>query len=144
MDLFQYFEEEHKYIEERLSELEKSYQNWSSERVFVRVTKLFEAIANHFDKQESLLLNELKQITDLSAIINECTRDREKILADIDDLVMDHIDSSEFHDKLSNLLKDIRKHISFSDAKLYKEIKTHISQEKLAKLNDLIKEKIFS
>ncbi len=144
MDLFQYFEEEHKYIEERLSELEKSYQNWSSERVFVRVTKLFEAIANHFDKQESLLLNELKQITDLSAIINECMRDREKILADIDDLVMDHIDSSEFHDKLSNLLKDIRKHISFSDAKLYKEIKTHISQEKLAKLNDLIKEKIFS
>ncbi len=144
MDLFQYFEEEHKYIEERLSELEKNYQNWSSERVFVRVTKLFEAIANHFDKQESLLLNELKQIPDLSPVISECTRDRKKILADIDDLVMDHIDSSEFHDKLSRLLKDIRKHISFSDEKLYKEIKTHVSQEKLSKLNDLIKEKIFS
>ncbi|MDP3509255.1 MAG: hemerythrin domain-containing protein [Candidatus Melainabacteria bacterium] len=144
MDLFNYFEEEHKYIEERLSELEENYESWSAERVFVRATKMFEAIAKHFEKQESFVLEEIRNYPSMQTVIAECIKDRKIILDAIDDLLMDHIDSSEFRGNLGKLLKAVRRHITFSDEELYKAIRANVPEKNLSALNNAVKEKMFS
>jgi hemerythrin-like domain-containing protein len=144
MDLFNYFEEEHKYIEERLSELEENYESWSAERVFVRATKMFEAIAKHFEKQESFVLEEIRNYPSMQTVIAECIKDRKIILDAIDDLLMDHIDSSEFRGNLGKLLKAVRRHITFSDEELYKAIRANVPEKNLLALNNAVKEKMFS
>lgn len=144
MDLFQYFEEEHKFIEERLYELEKDYDKWSAERVFVRSTKMFDAIQKHFDKQETLILKEIGNVPEMQDIVGECLSDRKQIVEAIEDLVMDHIDSNEYRSNLSKLLKSIRRHISFSDEKLYQSIREHVPADKLKSLNDAVKEEMFA
>ena len=143
MDVFQYFEEEHKYIEERLAELEHNYKDWSAERVFVRATKMIDAITKHFDKQESLVISELKQYQELAPVISECLVDRKNIMEAIDDLLMDHIDSHEFRGNIGKLLKAVRQHISFSDHKLYQAIKANVPAEKLSELNEAVKTRMF-
>ncbi|MBU6455635.1 MAG: hypothetical protein KGS72_27940 [Cyanobacteria bacterium REEB67] len=143
MDIFQYFEEEHKYIEERLSELEHNYKDWSAERVFVRATKMIDAITKHFDKQETLVLDEVKRYKELENVISDCLIDRKHILAAIDDLLMDHIDSQEFRGNLGKLLQAVRQHISFSDEKLYQAIRSVVPASKLAELNEAVKTRMF-
>lgn len=143
MDIFQYFEEEHTFIEERLSELEHNYKDWSAERVFVRATKMIDAITKHFDKQESMVISELKQYEALNAVIAECLVDRKHILDAIDDLLMDHIDSHEFRGNIGKLLKAVRQHISFSDHRLYQAIRANVPAEKLAELNEAVKTRMF-
>lgn len=143
MNIFQYFEEEHKFIEERLSELEKNYKNWPAERVFVRATKMFDAIRKHFEKQESLILRAIEDIPALQKSVKDCLADRKQIQDSIDDLVMDHIDSSEFRGNLSKLLVLIRQHINFSDESLYESIRAHVPEETLNSLNESVQEKMF-
>ena len=144
MDLFKYFEEEHKYIEERLSELEQNYESWSAERVFVRATRMFDAITKHFEKQETFILAEIRDYPSMQATISECLKDRKSILDAIDDLVMDHIDSREFRGNLGKLLEAVRKHITFSDEELYKAIRANLPEKNLSALYDAVKEKMFA
>lgn len=144
MDLFNYFEEEHKYIEEHLAELEQNYEKWPAERVFVRSTKMFDAITKHFDKQETLILAEIRDYPSMRDTITECLQDRKGILDAIDDLVMDHIDTPEFRANLGKLLKAVRKHISFSDERLYKAMRSNVSEQKISALYDAVKEKMFA
>lgn len=144
MDLFKYFEEEHKYIEERLAELETNYEQWSAERVFVRATRMFDAIMKHFDKQETLILAELRDYPAMQTVIEDCLKDRKKILDAVDDLVMDHIDSLEFRGNVGKLLKLVRDHITFSDEELYKAIRANVPEQNLAAIYDAVKEKMFA
>lgn len=144
MNLFDYFDEEHKVMEENLVELEKNYLTWSHERVFVRASKLFDGINRHFDRQETLLLQQLTEIPELEDVITACERDREELLGLINDLVMDHIDSPDWRENLGKLLKAFRKHIEFSDKELYKTIKEVLSESKLKQLHMLMRIKLFA
>lgn len=144
MNLFDYFEEEHKVIEESLIELEENYLTWAHERVFVRASKLFDAINRHFEKQESLLLQQITEVPELDDVINACIKDREEMMELMNDLIMDHVDSPDWRVNLGKLLKAVRKHIEFSDRELYKTIKEVLPEKKLKSLNMLMRVKLFA
>lgn len=105
---------------------------------------MFDAIAKHFEKQETFILAEIQDYPSMQSTVAECLKDRKGILDAIDDLVMDHIDSSEFRANLGKLLKAVRKHITFSDEELYKAIRANVPEQNLSALYDAVKEKMFA
>jgi flavorubredoxin len=141
MDIFEYLVEEHKDIEEKLIELTDNYTVWSREQVFDRVKVVCDAIMGHLKKQENILLNNLTKTEDLMPLMKECQADRAKVEEEIGQLVMVHVDEPGYEEYLSNLLKVIEEHITFSK-RFYADLRANANPAEIknidAKLKDMV------
>lgn len=141
MDIFSYLAAEHKDIEEKLIELTDNYTTWTREQVFDRVKLICDAIMGHLKKQENLLLNNLTKTEDLQPLLEECQKDRAKVEEEIGQLVMVHVDEPAYEEYLSNLLKVIEEHITFSK-KFYRALKEKADAGELTNINNQLKDMV--
>ncbi len=141
MDIFEYLAEEHNDIEEKLIELTDNYETWSREKIFDHVKVVCDAIMGHLKKQQNILLNNLTQSTDIAPYLKDAQADRKKVEDEIGQLVMVHVDEPGYQEYLSNLLKVIEAHISFSKS-FYGTLKEHANPAELKKINDSLKEMV--
>jgi flavorubredoxin len=141
MDIFEYLTAEHKDIEEKLIELTDNYTTWSREQVFDRVKVVCDAIMGHLKKQENLLLNNLTKTADLSPLMTDCQADRSKVEEEIGQLVMVHVDEPGYEEYLSNLLKVIEEHITFSKS-FYAKLQANANPAEVKKINEAVKDMV--
>lgn len=141
MDIFEYLAEEHNDIEEKLIELTDNYETWSREKIFDHVKVVCDAIMGHLKKQQNILLNNLAQTPDLTALLKDASADRRKVEDEIGQLVMVHVDEPGYQEYLSNLLRVIEEHIQFSKS-FYANLKQNANPAELKKINDSLKEMV--
>ncbi|CAN5572274.1 hypothetical protein BH10CYA1_BH10CYA1_21560 [soil metagenome] len=141
MDIFEYLVEEHNDIEEKLIELTDNYEAWSREKIFDHVKVVCDAIMGHLKKQQNILLNNLTRSADMIPLLQNAQADRTKVEDEIGQLVMVHVDEPGYQEYLSNLLKVIEGHISFSKS-FYAKLKENANPAELKKINDSLKEMV--
>jgi len=141
MDIFEYLAEEHNDIDEKLIELTDNYETWSREKVFDHVKVVCDAIMGHLKKQENILLSNLTKTADLVPLMQDAQVDRAKVEEEIGQLVMVHVDEPGYQEYLSNLLKVIEEHISFSKS-FYAKLKENANPAELKKINESLKDMV--
>ncbi len=141
MDIFEYFDEERTDLEAKLKELTDNYSTWTREQVFDRVKLICDGIMAHLKKQQSLLLDNLTPSDKLAKSTQECMIDRQKVEDEIGQLVMVHVDEPAYDEYLSNLLKVLEEHISFSK-RFYKQVRDLADPADLTKINTNLKDMI--
>jgi flavorubredoxin len=141
MDIFEYLVAEHKDIEEKLIELTDNYTVWSREKVFDRVKVVCDAIMGHLKKQQTILLHNLTKTEDLIPLMQECQVDRAKVEEEIGQLVMVHVDEPGYEEYLSNLLRVIEEHITFSK-KFYANLKAKANPAEIKQIDSQLKDMV--
>ncbi len=141
MDIFEYLAEEHNDIEEKLIELTDNYESWSREKIFDQVKVVCDAIMGHLKKQQNILLNNLSRTSDLVPLLHDAQVDRSKVEDEIGQLVMVHVDEPGYQEYLSNLLRVIEEHISFSKS-FYAKLKVNANPAELKKINESLKDMV--
>jgi hypothetical protein len=135
MNIFEYFYEEVRDIEEKLVETTNNYEIWTREQVFDHVKVVCDEIMGHLKKQTSLLLNNLnEQKASLNEIMVEAQKDHRLVEDEIGQLTQVHVDEPNYQESLRNLLKVLEQHIAFS-RRLYAKVKETATPQELELLN---------
>ncbi len=134
MDVFKYLDLDHRRIDQQLRSLIEHYDQWPIREVFDKSVRIFDEIRHHFERQESLLCASIRGMPDAEKLMNECLLDRKNIQAEIDSLLMSHVDDADFKDELRALLTKIDKHIQLSHETLYVKLQECLSPEALLDL----------
>ena len=141
MDIFSYFEDETRDIEKKLEDVTVNYKTYSTEVVFDKVKVICDSIMGHLKKQENLLLTNIDKTPQITAILEDCQKDRATVEEEIGQLVMIHVNEPQYDEALAQLLKVIEKHVQFSRA-FYAKLKESVPEADLAKINDQLNQMV--
>ncbi len=129
MDAFEYLELDHCRIDQQLRSLIDNYDHWPIREVFDKSVRIFDEIRHHFARQESLLCASIRGMANSRKLMSQCLADRESIQAEIDNLLMSHVDDADFKEELRALLEKIDKHIQFFHETLYSNLQERLSPQ---------------
>lgn len=130
MDAFALLEDDHHRIEKQLSDFIADYDQMSNVDRFARASVIFQQTRKHFERQKDFLL---KAATEKGALafVEECLQDRKNIVDAMDNLLMSHVDDTDFSDGLRAFLRRFDEHIRHSDEKLYIEFRQQLFPREL-------------
>lgn len=134
MDVFKYLDLDHQRIDQQLRTLIEHYDQWPIRKVFDKSVRIFDEVRHHFELQESLLCSSIRGMSDAQKMMNQCLLDRKNIQAEIDGLLMSHVDDADFKEQLQTLLMKIDNHIRLSHETLYVKLRECLSPKALLDL----------
>lgn len=134
MDVFKYLDLDHQRIDQQLRTLIEHYDQWPIQEVFDKSVRIFDEVRHHFELQESLLCSSIRGMPDAQKMMNQCLLDRKNIQAEIDSLLMSHVDDADFKEQLQALLMKIDSHIRLSHETLYVKLREGLSPKALLDL----------
>jgi hypothetical protein len=143
-DIFQYFRDDDKNIEEKLVKLIEQYPNWSFDQVLEESQKIFAAIKDHYHKKEPVLIKHLGHIKNLRANLKEFCKQRDAIDNEIENLVMIHVNEPVYKRSLQALLLRTRENRKFCDEVFYPQLREQLSDKQLNYITNQLKSQVLS
>lgn len=143
MDIFQYFDDDNRRIEQQLREILRNGHLWPNQILFERISHVFSEIKLHCELQDSIV-ESIKKCDSTSSTVAACLSDSQSIAEQMDSLLMSHIDDDDFGPGLARLLTKMEHQLQISHGKLFNQAKETIPPEEIEKINSKILEKIFS
>ena len=131
MNAFEFLETDHQRIEKQLGEFIAGYDLLSKPVKFGRASLIFGEIQKHFEREESLLSKPSHEKDADQAFNDECLRDRKNIVDAMDNLLMSHVDDSDFSDGLRALLEPFEAHLRHYADKLFVRFRQRLSPQEL-------------
>lgn len=142
MDIFDYLKEEQEMVRKSLKELVDDFSETSREKLFDDVKAALDKLRGYCKKQSVLLVDEIGNLKGLASF--EATKQkRAKLLEDLDNLVMVHVDEPGYREYLMHLLSFAEEYFEAS-GKLLGELKEKLPQELHNKINQNLQTVIHS
>ncbi|NJL70482.1 MAG: hypothetical protein HC888_02135 [Candidatus Competibacteraceae bacterium] len=129
---------DHVKLEEQLKSLLEKPANYDKEMLFLDSVEALDGIRRHLERQRRMCTEWIESHVpvpgDLKICLEASATDQQRMIDTVVDLLMS-VDGSEYADKLKLLLKQLSEHASFTESKLFPEIKKHLSPDELALMN---------
>jgi hypothetical protein len=135
MNIFELLEADHQRIDQQLGEFITCYDQVSNAERFERASLVFDEIRKHFERQESLFPSTFNETEADQALMKECLKDRKDINDALDNLLMSHVDDSDFTAGLRALLEGFHAHLRHYADKLFVEFRQQLSPQVLRTMN---------
>jgi transcriptional regulator with XRE-family HTH domain len=143
IDVFEYLKQDGAHIAERLNTTVNQYSEWPRDRFFEETKRTLEAVRGYFSK-ESLLSNNLKDTQGTEAIVEEAEKQRGNIQADIENLVMVHVDEPGFDQMLGSIADKMNQHCDFCEEEFFPAMKEHLSADDIKHVKEQLDQEILS
>jgi hypothetical protein len=142
MDIFDYLKEEQEMVRKSLKDLVDDFSETTREKLFDDVKAALDKLRGYCKKQSVLLVEEIGALKGLASF--EATKQkRVKLLEDLDNLVMVHVDEPGYKEYLMHLLSFAEEYFEAS-AKLYEELTDRLPKELHDKINQNLQTVIHS
>jgi len=134
MDVFTYLEAEQQRIQQQLQEFISSYDQMPNEKRFERAALILGEIRRLLEHQKSLVSRISNDDKD-TYFLKECLTDRENIVEAMDNLLMSHVDDSDFREGLRQLLRRFDTHLKHYQDKLFVAFRQQLSPQELRNMD---------
>jgi hypothetical protein len=134
MNIFSFLKEEQDLVQNELTELVDKFRHRTREANFDAIKLICDKLRGYCKKQLELLLAKIDAESGFKAELEEANNQRERLLSDINDLVMVHVDEPGYEEYLVNLLNHTKDFFAASN-KLYAKLPAAISQPALGKID---------
>jgi hypothetical protein len=142
-DIFSYLKEEEDLAESGLKELVDGFREKTREEVFDEVKLDCDRLRGYLKKQSALLLDHLKDQGGITAQLKDTVKERDELFADMDNLVMVHVDEPGYQEYLANLLQRSKNYFYASET-LYGKLKEVLPKQNLYEINENLRVVIHS
>jgi hypothetical protein len=143
MDIFDYLKEEEELIQADLSDLVKNFPQKTRETVFDEVKLVCDKLRGHCKKQAVLLLDKIQTENGFAANLESTRRSKDKLLSELENLVMVHVDEPGYREYLANILHCAEDYFAVS-RQLYAKLKGSLSNKQLEAINSDLRTVIHS
>lgn len=142
MDIFDYLKEEQDMVRKSLKELVDDFSETTREKLFDDVKAALDKLRGYCKKQSVLLVDEIGNLKG-PANFQATKLKRNKLLEDLDNLVMVHVDEPGYKEYLMHLLSFAEEYFDAS-ARLYEELEDRLPKELHDKINENLQTVIHS
>lgn len=126
MDVFKYLIDDGDAIAHRLNETVAEFAQWPQDRLFEETKKAFASLEGHCDK-ERMIVNNINNSENVVPLSETAEAQIKAMKADIDSIIMIHIDEPGFLNALKALATKLNEHVAFCKDEYYPALRQGLS-----------------
>ncbi len=141
MDIKAYMEDDLNFIDGLVSELEANIAKWPSEKVLDRSSEMFDAFYRRF-ALEDFLLRHIKPSAEMQAPLKKFLGIRGEFRANLENILMLHVDEPDFLTEIGRVHKAVTKHMSYLKEDFDPNFFDKVAPEQMAKMSADLEKKL--
>jgi hypothetical protein len=141
MDVKAYMDDDLNFIDGLVSELEANINKWPSEKVMDRSKEMFDAFYRRF-ALEDFLLKHIKPSAEMQAPLKKFLDIRGEFRANLENILMLHIDEPEFLVEIGRVHKAVIKHMSYLKEEFDPNFLNKVAPEQMAQMSADLEKKL--
>jgi len=143
MNVHEYMKEDLQVIKDQIEEFMAEHGTWSPLKCMDKASELFHAFKRHFDL-EDFTLRLFKPTPEMRTALQQFLKERLEFRADLERILMLHIDEPEFLQEIGELLQRTQVYIQKLETKYKPAVFYRISPAELERINAELLKRIHS
>jgi hypothetical protein len=143
MNVHEYMKEDLQLIKSEIEEFMANYRKWSPVKCMEKASELFHTLKRHFDL-EDFTMGLFKPTPEMRAALQQFLKERLEFRANLENILMLHIDEPDFVKEIGLLLQRTKEYIEKLETKYKPAIFYRISAPELEHINAELLKRIHS
>jgi hypothetical protein len=140
MDVNEYMYRDLELLTKRVNDVAAAYENHATPLTLDRSKAMFEAFRRRFGL-EDFILSKLEPTVEMNSIIRRMLKKRAELRERLEDMLMLHVNESDFKEQIQTLIKILEEHLNFLRAEFLPEVMMKLPMPSIQNVNHALEDR---